>query len=82
MDLLDYSWRATGLSVLCPQVLISFRLVDSQTQKTTLDDCRESAGKQVLFPNIVSVLTPAEKAVVMEAIVQSLIGIKQKRLGG
>jgi len=82
MDLLDYSWRTTGLSVACPQVLISFRLVDSQTQTITLDDARESAGRQVLFPNVVGTLTADERRELMEAIVSALLNIRQRRLGG
>jgi hypothetical protein len=81
MDILDLSWRTTGQNVSCPQVLISLRMVDSQTQQTTLADLRESQGKQVLFPNIVAQLTVAERQELMQAIVDALVGIYQRRIG-
>lgn len=82
MDILDLEWRTTGANVLCPQVLISCRLVDSQTQQTVLADLRESQAKQVLFPNVVASLTPAERVQLMDGIVHILLRIYQQRNGG
>ena len=82
MDVMDLSWRPTGLNVLVPQVLISCRLMDSQTQQTVIEDLRESQSRQVLFPNIVASLTGAERSQLMQAIVNELLAIYRQRHGG
>ena len=40
MDILDFKWAATGKVAEFPQLIVSFRLVDSQTQKTVLTDMK------------------------------------------
>lgn len=82
MDVMECSWRLTGNSVNCPQILISAKLVDSATQTQVISDLRESQGKQVLFPNVVQNLTADEKQELMEQIVQTLIRIYMRRVGG
>lgn len=79
MDIMDLSWRATGSSVLCPQILISARLCDSQTQTTNYEDLRESEGRQVYFPDVMASLTQAERQRVMGAIVETLLSIYVER---
>jgi hypothetical protein len=79
MDILDLRWRTTGVNVQCPQILLSARLVDSQTQKTVYADLRESVSKHVLFPNIVARLTGDERKQLIEDIAMSLIRIYQAR---
>jgi hypothetical protein len=81
MDLMDFSWRATGQNVLVPQILISFKFVDSNNQTQLIEDNTESSGKEVLFPNIVAQLTAEEKHQLMDCIVKELINIKRQRLG-
>lgn len=82
MDILDLKWETTGQNVLCPQIKISARFVDSATQKTTISDYRESKGKQVLFPNIVASLTSEERQILISDIVNSLLTIyKARHLG-
>lgn len=76
---MNYSWRLTGNNVLCPQVLISFKLVDSNNQSILVEDNTEENGKEVKFPNIVAQLTANEKRDLMEAIIQKLIQIKINR---
>lgn len=80
MDILHLDWKLTGQKVLCPQVSISAQFVDSQTQKTSLSDLRESAGKQILFPDIVASLQPDERQELMEMIVDKLVQIYQRRI--
>jgi hypothetical protein len=75
MDVMDFKWEPTGQNVLCPQVKISFRLVDSDTRTTTIEDLRDSEGKSVLFPNIVSTMPASEKQELMKTIVEKLVSI-------
>jgi hypothetical protein len=61
MDILDYTLKATGATALCPVLSISFRVVDSLTQTTTITDNMEISGKHILFPQVIAAMTPEEK---------------------
>ena len=79
MDIMDLAWRATGSNVLCPQVLISARVCDSQTQTTNYEDLRESEGRQVYFPDVMGSLSQAERQKMMQAIVDCIVQIYIER---
>ena len=79
MDILDLNWQTTGANRQVPQIRISARFVDSQTQQTTIGDYRQSVGKSILFPDVVSSLTAGERQDLMQAIVDALIVIYRKR---
>lgn len=81
MDILDLDWKLTGSNVSCPQIRISVKFVDSNNQSIIKSDLRESKGKSVLFPNIISQLTTDERQELIEDIVKSLLNIYRKQIG-
>ena len=82
MDISELKWRTTGTNVLCPQILISAKFVNPLNHSVVLDDRTEASGKQVLFPNIVASLTPAEREYLVEEIAMALVRIYMRRIEG
>lgn len=80
MDISELKWRTTGINVLCPQILISAKFVSSRNHSIVFGDQTEAAGRQVLFPNIVAALTPAERAELVEDIAMSLVRLYMRRI--
>lgn len=80
MDIINLSWRTTGVNVQCPQILLSAKFVSSMNHSTVLDDRTEASGKQVLFPNIVQSLNAGERDYLIDEIAGALVRIYQRRL--
>jgi hypothetical protein len=79
MDIQMLRWRATGQNKLVPQMEVEFILADSMKPKRIIEDASVAAGKHFYFPDVVTLLTVAERQELFETIVQKLIELRVRR---
>lgn len=78
-DITEKRFSLTGRNVQMPQISIQFKVVSSSDHSVVYID--KTGTNEILFPNVLTTLTPDELRIVRDGIVDLALDVIRKRQG-